>query len=643
MQCILIFDQLNDILFSKCNKKFLQHSFQVAQIQGLVPKEASVETDYNKLSLNVVIQLFSPIITSQRVMTCQFGNSYTSIQCEDNINLVFNEYMGYLFVYIGAFSVEKLHKSLGICISLAKYLCGPNLPILKTNLSRSNLLSTLLDTWFHLRETDQAVLVEAVEKLLVNTDLSVATLKALQDAVNKLQQQTEFSKIHGLILVKNKFVSLYSSRNAQDLIPADILFFGLLAESLSAKQNVSKKLNVEKNLLNDLCFSLFNSNSDILSFNGAQSHRKFDYEHIINGMHSYLVLLTGNHPYVVHIGDLGEDVYLFLLFECGNSAVSLGLNDAFLALNALQNMQLQKDVDGVRQAFDFLDSGMKKLLDGLKKLKNCKAVEMCQKNLSSKWTFLRKKYIEFLKNFDSDCISQIESNTTRFLDCLKQLLELTCLDETVLLEGRSVVESCYIGVRSRLKDFSEFLQVKALRNFTLSSRASLTINKYLEEFPGLVHFIYIDRYLHRLTAPSLDFSFEESTAALTKKQLWSMVDYCRSHLQEGNLSMMWKDTTFNYAYFVWFEKPSGSPLKPKIYPTSAIKNFPPPGIIIEDFYKKLVETCFPKMSPNEVRCYELFCIHLGLTTSSCVLEHSRRLAATIWEVTGVPVNPADIL
>lgn len=61
------------------------------------------------------------------------------------------------------------------------------------------------------------------------------------------------------------------------------------------------------------------------------------------------------------------------------------------------------------------------------------------------------------------------------------------------------------------------------------------------------------------------------------------------------------------------------------------------------FFRKLAEACFPKLSPNKIRIYELYCVHLGLATSSCVLEHSRRLAATIWEVTGVPNNPADIL
>lgn len=28
------------------------------------------------------------------------------------------------------------------------------------------------------------------------------------------------------------------------------------------------------------------------------------------------------------------------------------------------------------------------------------------------------------------------------------------------------------------------------------------------------------------------------------------------HLQEGHLSVMWKDTIFNYSYFLWFEDSS---------------------------------------------------------------------------------------
>lgn len=37
-----------------------------------------------------------------------------------------------------------------------------------------------------------------------------------------------------------------------------------------------------------------------------------------------------------------------------------------------------------------------------------------------------------------------------------------------------------------------------------------------------------------------------------------MVDFSRAHLVDGHISLMWKDTTFNYAYFLWFEDSSVS-------------------------------------------------------------------------------------
>lgn len=644
MKCLLIFDQLNDLLYTKCDKKFLKHAFKVGKAQGLIEDNGEDVSDPPKISSNVIIQIFSPIITSHRLMTCQFGNSYTNIQCEDGTNLTFNEYMGYLFVYIGDLPVDVLSRTLGISVAIVKHLCGPNVPLIKTSKPRSTLLSLLLDTWQELQDSDQAVLVEAVEQLMVNNELSSTTLKALQEAVDKLQQQSELSKIHALVLVENKFLSLYSSRSAQDLIPADIIFLGLLTESLHLYPKESVVRSGSESEESDFEMSPMSSTWSPLPTKRAPTEARpsgIKLEKIADDINSYLILLTGSHPHAVHIGYLDDGVYVLFLLECGNSLVSTGLNDAFHALNALQNMQTQKDVEGVRYAFDFLDAGMKKIFEGLKKMK-IKPVEACQKNLQPKWEFIKRKYLEFLKNPDSECMMRIESSTSSFVDNLKMLFQITCQDEKVLKEHTKLIESVYQGVKRRLKDFSEFLKVKALRNFTLALRASLTINKYLEEFPGLVHFLYIDRQHHRLTAPSLDFNSEETTL-LTKKKIWSMIHFARSHLQEGHLSIMWKDTTFNYAYFLWFEDTSGSPLKPKIYPASAMKNLPPPGIIIDDFYRRLVDTCFPKMGTHKVHCYELFCIHLGLATSSCVLEQSRRLAATIWEVTGVPSNPADFL
>lgn len=95
-----------------------------------------------------------------------------------------------------------------------------------------------------------------------------------------------------------------------------------------------------------------------------------------------------------------------------------------------------------------------------------------------------------------------------------------------------------------------------------------------------------------------------------------MVEQSRMHLQEGHLSVMWKDTTFNYSYFLWFEDNSVcekfylsmyinlcisiyvykyifvlyffqgcSPPKCKVYLNYIMKNFPVPGILCGDYYR----------------------------------------------------------
>ena len=666
MKGLLIFDHLNDVLFTKCNKKFANHVQKLARLQGLI-SESKDDTD-SKLNPNVIMQLFSPIVTSQHVMASQFGNSYTSMRCHDGTNMVFDEFMGYTFVYISLEEVELMKRTLGVCVAIVRHVCGPDVAILKISRQKVCLVSCLLDAWGHLRNCEQSMLTEAIEQLSINTDLGVAILKVLHDACDKLKAQSEFSNVHILILVEQKFLSLYSSKNAHDLYASDILMMMLLCWVVNRKRKGDDRTEIhgdDDDDRNDILLPDGSSKEEQVTFGAKLANpTSEDITNLFRGsrdssineglysltehdLYSNLILLGSEQDYTanaVHIFELADGINLVMIVEVTNLATSLGLYDSFHYLNIISGLQLQRDIDELRPAFESFDSAIKKALDGIKKNRAnvSNDVDMCQRRLQVKWEFVRKKYVDLLKSRDPESILQIESNTSGFIENLKELYRLTCFDKNFLKQGIDVLTTVGKLVRQKLNDFSDFLKVKALKNFTLGSRTSLTINKYLEEFPGLVHFIYIDRTTHRLTAPTLDFTNPE-TLALTTKKIWNMVKQSRMHLEEGHLSVMWKDTTFNYAYFLWFEDSSGSPLKCKVYLNHIMKNFPVPGIFCGDYYRKLAETCFPKLSLNKIRIYELYCVHLGLATSSCVLEHSRRLAATIWEVTGVPNNPADIL
>lgn len=86
------------------------------------------DTD-SKLNPNVIMQLFSPIVTSQHVMASQFGNSYTSMRCHDGTNMVFDEFMGYTFIYISLEEVELMKRTLGVCVAIVRHVCGPDVAV----------------------------------------------------------------------------------------------------------------------------------------------------------------------------------------------------------------------------------------------------------------------------------------------------------------------------------------------------------------------------------------------------------------------------------------------------------------------------------------------------------------------------------
>ncbi|XP_043476577.1 Hermansky-Pudlak syndrome 1 protein homolog isoform X1 [Leptopilina heterotoma] len=666
MRGILVFDHLNDVLFSKCNKKFVRHIKKLAKSQGLLSESEDEEESEDSPSANIVMQLFSPIVTSQHIMASQFGNSYTSMKCEDGTNMVFDEFMGNTFIYISTKEIDLMKRTLGICISIIRLICGPDVSSLKSSIQKANLVSSLLDAWMHLREIEQSFLTEAVEQLSVNIDLASSTLKVLTDAADKLKAQLEFSNVHLLILVEQKFVSLFSSKNAQDLNPCDILMMILMCYVANKSESPAEnKETQERDILlrpnssipknEDLTSSssslLSNPTSeDIQNLFGESRYSSISeglYTFAEDGLYSQLVLLGSDENFTanaIHISKLSEGINLVTIVEVMNSGISCGLYNSFYHLNIINKLQLQRDMDDLRSAVENLETSIKKTIDGIKKHRAYinNDIDMCQRRLQVKWEFVRKKYIDLFKSRDPDFIIQIESNMSGFIETMKELFRLTCFDRNLLRQGFDVITTVSRLVSQKLNDFSDFLKVKALKNFSLGSRTSLTINKYLEEFPGLVHFIYIDRTNHRLTAPTVDFTNSE-TLQLTTTKIWTMIEESRIHLQEGHMSVMWKDTTFNYAYFLWFEDSSGTPLKNKEYVNHMISNFGVPGILCGDYYRKIASAYFPKVSPNRMRIYELYCVHLGLATASCVLEHSRRLAATIWEVTGLPNNPVDII
>lgn len=81
---------------------------------------------------------------------------------------------------------------------------------MKYSRRRRFLVSKLLDIWLLRSKEEQCVLIEAVEQLTVSTELSTAALTAAKTAADKMKAKSAFSRVHILIMVRQKFLTLYS-------------------------------------------------------------------------------------------------------------------------------------------------------------------------------------------------------------------------------------------------------------------------------------------------------------------------------------------------------------------------------------------------------------------------------------------------
>ncbi|KAK2149536.1 hypothetical protein LSH36_447g01020 [Paralvinella palmiformis] len=118
--------------------------------------------------------------------------------------------------------------------------------------------------------------------------------------------------------------------------------------------------------------------------------------------------------------------------------------------------------------------------------------------------------------------------------------------------------------------------------------------------------------------------------------IWDIVQWSQTKLSLGYTALLLHDRQLHFAYFLWYEDAMGNPqvVEQHFRPEN---NGVLPGILSDNFYRKLTNDCFPSAANKmSVHCYELLCVHIGLVPTQHVLSHCRKLAAMLWELSDVP-------
>ena len=131
---VVLFDNHDDLLYVYNDAEFKNriHSVSDTLDMCVAAKNSQVDDDDVRTRRDaesmILMQIFSPLLTSYRIMTHEFQNSYDCIACEDGSTVAFYEQMGFLLIAVAKSSVSAVHLA-RVCFSVMQHVCGPSLSV----------------------------------------------------------------------------------------------------------------------------------------------------------------------------------------------------------------------------------------------------------------------------------------------------------------------------------------------------------------------------------------------------------------------------------------------------------------------------------------------------------------------------------
>lgn len=680
MKCLLIASDSAEVLFHWTDPEFQQNVYEqygASQEEGQGPPafEDSINT------------LFAPIIISCSTMVDRLGDSYACFATENNHTYVLHQFDECLYIAVngdGEEGEDELRRKIYVMKKMIEVLFG--MVTLSSNLLRKELrpqdteqrtrlwkhLQSLLETYSYLRDNDQSFLVEAVERLIHPTlcEQCIEFLeRRLVQQLNSTTERAGEEVLHAFILVHTKLLAFYSSRNASALTTSDLLALIIMAQNMypsntDLEDPGSEEVESTSGSGPEIFYTPEPSPTDRSSNHSDKPERggtpvfQFadpDIQIAEDSLQTLEVtppdpstpcrvflevsLKEGLYPMMPHSMyclPLWPGINLVLLTKIPNSGVAMSVY-VFLEAFAKLEKRLSEGQEGSaamrgQPAIHDLRSKLDKFIKVLG------PSELQSSQLQSVWTeFKNRAFTRGGPGFNKELLPWCKSMKTQLCGIYKQcfITESNRGADATQRLSPNLQEQAQTMVQEKLMDWKDFLLVKSKRNITMVS--------YLEDFPGLIHFICVDRSTGQMIAPSLNVSEHTASelgkgplAHFIRRKVWALVRTVRRYLQKGYSTVTLRDGDLYFCYFIWFENETGYKLEAVDLPILT-DDSTPIGMLAWDYYRKLLRY-YRKSHPGEVvKCYELLTVHLGVIPTEYILQHCRQLASKLWEPSRNPL------